>query len=59
MLSRNYFFLQEMIMFKKILIGMLAIVILGSIATSGYEFGKYLAKQEAATTANTPVKANT
>lgn len=42
-------------MFKKILIGMFAVAIIGSIATSGYQFGKYLAKQEAG--ANAPIAA--
>jgi hypothetical protein len=35
-------------MFKKIIIGMLAVAVLCGIARSGYEFGQYLAKQEKA-----------
>ncbi len=32
-------------MFKKILIGLAAAAIFGSIASSGYSFGKYLARK--------------
>lgn len=35
-------------MFKKILIGLLAVAIFGGIAVSGYEFGQYLAERESA-----------
>lgn len=41
-------------MFKKILIGALAVAIAGGIAASGYQFGKYLAGRDAKADAGAP-----
>ena len=39
---------RPMTMFKKILIGLLAVALLCAIARSGYEFGKHLANNDKA-----------
>ena len=41
-------------MFKKILIGLLAVALLCAIARSGYEFGKHLANNAKAAAKQTP-----
>lgn len=46
-------------MFKKCVIGLLAVAIFGSIAYSGYEFGKYMAERESANNADVKSEKNT
>lgn len=46
-------------MFKKIAIGLLAVVIVCGIARSGYAFGKYLAHKDNARSSTVAVDAST